>query len=388
MSNNCESETVSKYLEYLPAIFQEKPHENGVLFLGQFLLAFEKMLSGLKDTKQLGLEEKIDQIQMYFEPGPTELRCLERAESQRKEPERNVSKHEQSPESFLPWLANWVALGLQQDWSEGEKRRFISRAVDLYKRRGTKKGLLECIQAHTGIDVKILELHKSIQINSVSKVGVDTTIGMGQPHYFVIRMRLPRVIYEVTVQSLIYLKKKEVPVNIIEALTRIKGQEFIKEEIFLESITNAYAKAEVDKLKYFYPLIFEYSKNDDKPDIFMKITDQSLKDLLGNGLPQEIAELLDKIKNIKFIDQQAFFDSIQNQITVKARELIENNKLNILLQTRQILEPWKKVNIARSTIDREKPAHTHYNLEVEFPTMQIDKYSRVGVDTLIGNIFV
>jgi phage tail-like protein len=41
--------------------------------------------------------------------------------------------------------------------------------------------------------------------------------------------------------------------------------------------------------------------------------------------------------------------------------------------------------IARALIDLEKPAHTHYELDVEFPKMQVGVFSHVGVDTLLGS---
>lgn len=40
--------------------------------------------------------------------------------------------------------------------------------------------------------------------------------------------------------------------------------------------------------------------------------------------------------------------------------------------------------IARALIEMEKPAHTSYEMELVFPTMQIGQTSRIGVDTLIG----
>jgi phage tail-like protein len=42
--------------------------------------------------------------------------------------------------------------------------------------------------------------------------------------------------------------------------------------------------------------------------------------------------------------------------------------------------------IVSSLIELEKPAHTHYALEFVFPSMQIGKTSKIGVDTLLGTI--
>ncbi|MFO5473218.1 MAG: phage tail protein, partial [Dolichospermum sp.] len=85
-----KSKLVSSYLQYLPAILQEDP------FMGRFLLAFEKILSGVKDLPNYekiiqgnsenvpGLEEIISRVETYFHP-------------------------QETPEQFLPWLAGWVA---------------------------------------------------------------------------------------------------------------------------------------------------------------------------------------------------------------------------------------------------------------------------------------
>jgi phage tail-like protein len=44
----------------------------------------------------------------------------------------------------------------------------------------------------------------------------------------------------------------------------------------------------------------------------------------------------------------------------------------------------RQLQIARALIDLEKPAHAFYDLTPISPTMQIGKYSTVGVDTLLG----
>ena len=121
-SKKSKFESVSTYQQYLPALLQED------VFVGQFLLAFEKILSGLDETpskEQIitaktqnppGLEEIIDNIHLYFNPKET-------------------------PEEFLPWLAGWVALSLRNDWKVEVKRAFIRQIVGLYRLRGTKAGL-------------------------------------------------------------------------------------------------------------------------------------------------------------------------------------------------------------------------------------------------------
>ena len=46
----------------------------------------------------------------------------------------------------------------------------------------------------------------------------------------------------------------------------------------------------------------------------------------------------------------------------------------------------RQIAIAHALIDLEKPAHTTYDLDLSFPTMQIGVTSHVGIDTLLGTI--
>jgi phage tail-like protein len=150
-----ENRRVSTYLVHLPALFQQED-----AFVGQFLLAFERILSGLRPgdpedpfPAQSGLEEILDRIHTYFAPGPGS------ADTQR------------APKEFLPWLASWVALSLRDDWEEEAKRRFISRMVSLYQYRGTLRGLKELLETYTGEGATIYEFDQP-------------------PHYFQIEMTL------------------------------------------------------------------------------------------------------------------------------------------------------------------------------------------------------
>ncbi|NEO75578.1 phage tail protein I [Moorena sp. SIO4G3] len=136
----------SSYLNYLPANFQEDP------FVGRFLLALERVMSGFlpRDTEdpnpdQLALEEYIDRIPTYFNPY--------------NHPDLPVES-EIAPTEFIPWLANWVALSLRDDWTEETKRRFISNIVPLYRQRGTKAGVKQMLELYTQEDVKIYEFEQ------------------------------------------------------------------------------------------------------------------------------------------------------------------------------------------------------------------------------------
>jgi len=159
MDTNKQSSRVSSYLEYLPASQQADP------FLGRFLLAFEEILSGLSSAeqqypfpKQHGLEQEINRIHTYFNPGT-------KADSDTTQSE------------FLPWLAGWVALSLRDEWTDETKRQFIRQIVPLYRRRGTKAGLEKILQLY----LKSSNLPEKVEVFEFDD----------PPHYFQVQVTLP-----------------------------------------------------------------------------------------------------------------------------------------------------------------------------------------------------
>jgi len=159
METNNQSSRVSSYLEYLPAIQQADP------FLGRFLLAFERILSGLSSAEpevlfpeQHGLEEDINNIYTYFNPGIKE-------------------DSDTAQSKFLPWLAGWVALSLRDEWGDETKRQFISKIVPLYRRRGTKAGLKEILELY----LESSNLPKKVEVFEFDD----------PPHYFQVQVTLP-----------------------------------------------------------------------------------------------------------------------------------------------------------------------------------------------------
>jgi phage tail-like protein len=177
------AERVSSYLDSLPAIFRESS-EDDPEFLGRFLLAFEHVLTGVGEADRPGLEETLDGIAdpatgelrlagvyRYFEPGP-------------KAPEE-----QRAPAEFLEWLSGWVALTLRADLDELRQRDFIARAASLYRLRGTKRGLEEILRIYTRLGVSVEELQGRMQV-AVSRLGKDSFLGGGAPHFFRVIVRL------------------------------------------------------------------------------------------------------------------------------------------------------------------------------------------------------
>ena len=62
-----------------------------------------------------------------------------------------------APPEFLHWLARWTAFTVDLDWPEAQKRALVKRAVDLYRIRGTKRGLTLFLKLFTGHEPDIEE---------------------------------------------------------------------------------------------------------------------------------------------------------------------------------------------------------------------------------------
>ena len=84
-----------------------------------------------------------------------------------------------APTDFLDWLARWTAFTLDLDWPETQKRALIKRAVDLYRIRGTKRGLALFLKLFTGHEPDIEENTWPFKGFRVEGEGADTGARVG-----------------------------------------------------------------------------------------------------------------------------------------------------------------------------------------------------------------
>jgi hypothetical protein len=103
-----------------------------------------------------------------------------------------------APVDFLDWLAGWTAFAIDLEWPESQKRTLIKRAVDLYRTRGTKRGLALFLKLFTGHEPDIAENtwpFKGFRLEGEdavegARVGLDSVIlpPMDLAHCFVVTM--------------------------------------------------------------------------------------------------------------------------------------------------------------------------------------------------------
>ncbi len=115
----------SKLLAMLPGIYQEAMADMRAELSAPDLPFFERYLVGLQDAID-PLREALHKLDALFGPYS-------------------------SPPDYLVWLASWVCMPMDANWPEMKRRRLISEAVELFRWRGTKRGLSRFLEIYTGV---------------------------------------------------------------------------------------------------------------------------------------------------------------------------------------------------------------------------------------------
>lgn len=102
----------------LPAVLQEDD------FLVRFLEAFDESLAPIFLT--------LDGLGSYVDP-------------------------ELAPPDFVDWLAQWVAVEVDESWTGPQRREIVAGAVARHARRGTAAGIGDAVRLLTGGEVEVSE---------------------------------------------------------------------------------------------------------------------------------------------------------------------------------------------------------------------------------------
>jgi len=126
----------------------------------------------------------------------------------------------EAPPDFLPWLATWVDLVLDENWPEMKRRRLIREAVELYRWRGTRRGLSRYLEIYAGVRPEINDRpFRGMRLGPNALLGTDlsdptrinqnTVLGDVADHSFVVTIAVsdPAAIKEQTVHDIIEAQK-------------------------------------------------------------------------------------------------------------------------------------------------------------------------------------
>jgi phage tail-like protein len=150
-------------MRFLPRIFQQTEMEGG----GTFLRSFLNIIQHVYDS----YSTRLSRIHELYDPRTTDA-------------------------EFLPWLGSWLAIGLNPDWTELQRRQMLLAATQLFPIRGTARAVAEFVRIYVGANVVIEENSwpfKGFRIGVHSTIGEDTVIlpPMNLNHCFVVRLDKP-----------------------------------------------------------------------------------------------------------------------------------------------------------------------------------------------------
>jgi phage tail-like protein len=126
-----------------------------------------------------------------------------------------LSPERAGPE-FLPWLSSWVALSLDETWSVEKRRQLIREVLDLYRWRGTIRGIRRFVEIYTGLVPDIVEPFKTFwRVGVRSTVGEDTRVSAPDrdPHCFSVIVNSFEVLTAQEKQKVIDIVEREKPAH-------------------------------------------------------------------------------------------------------------------------------------------------------------------------------
>ncbi len=117
-------------MRYLPGAFAADPVSAD--FLARFLGVFDESRDRLLDP--------VDRLPALFDPAAAPAA------------ERGAAGSD-----FLDWLAGWIGLALDRNWSIARRRRLVADAPALFRMAGTVAGLKRYVAVYTGIEPRLVE---------------------------------------------------------------------------------------------------------------------------------------------------------------------------------------------------------------------------------------
>ena len=134
-SINLTVKASAEYLRYLPELYSYDD------FMNRFLMFFESFWKPVN--------QQISQVENYFDP-------------------------DLAPESFLPWLASWVGMAIDDSFPKDRIRMLIRNAIPFHHGRGTANSLKLFLEMYSGGSVEIRERKAQNMV-----LGSSVTLGDG-----------------------------------------------------------------------------------------------------------------------------------------------------------------------------------------------------------------
>ncbi|MGB9253620.1 MAG: phage tail protein [Candidatus Korobacteraceae bacterium] len=337
------------YLRYLPAIYSQDPTSRD--FLQRFLSIFESIFSGLETTTT--------NLVRYFDP-------------------RVVTGE------FLQWLAQWLAISVDNTWTDDQLRTLLLEAPDLFRERGTPSQIAEVVRIYLGIAPFIIEQFQlaCAQSSDIQQV-YDNLYGSGEfcfcllvPPY----QQLGTAAKGTTTTYPDTDKTAAISANSIELVLGSHTYEIpLKGPNTLDVLRNAINCLGVGVVAEVLSGPPRTSYSQDSSDQWIGpggVTDETTTltagATTGNTPPAYYLEL--RAKRIGPRDLE-----LRTTAGVKSTNILQSNDSG----SYTVVSPWSQENrdALQRILDQEKPAHTCGGIQVLQPRILLDMHSYLEVNS-------
>lgn len=291
------------YLRYLPAIYQED--EASSKFLERFLSIFESFFTQI--------EENIGSVSRYMDSGGV-------------------------PSQYINWLGSWLSISTDEGWPENKKRELIAIAPELFKKRGTRQGLIQILK---------MFLKEREEVQADWKTAADAEIN---------------VLTKLFNSGYFTEEKANEELNrYIKFLIDVKYLKKENEKQLIES--------EEQLRKYLDLLTAPFDLNKEK------LTKELIKYL--NTVNPEIHEW-------EYLTILEYFqlDDMDEEIKETYRKLLECPLCFLVLVNSPLNR--EELKTARRIVDSEKPAHTTGNVIDLKPRIYLGGHTYLGINTILS----
>jgi phage tail-like protein len=138
------------YLRYLPPVYKDDAIGRDIM--DRFLSLFESF--------NTDMDECIGTVGRYFDPLCT-------------------------PYEFVPWLASWIGIVFDQNWTEESFRNLLKSAYLIFNKRGTIAGLTKMVELYCGKSIEVIEhfkMKRPMVLGVDIITGENSVVGKRNPH--------------------------------------------------------------------------------------------------------------------------------------------------------------------------------------------------------------
>jgi phage tail-like protein len=333
------------YLRYLPAIYSQDPTSRD--FLQRFLSIFESIFSGL--------ETKTTNLVRYFDP-------------------RVVTGE------FLQWLAQWLAISVDNTWTDDQLRTLLLEAPDLFRERGTPAQIAEVVRIYLGIAPFIIEQFQlaCAQSSDIQQL-YDNLYGSGAFCFCLLVPPYQQLGTAAKGTTTTYADTDKAAViagNCIELVLGSHTYEIpLKGRNTLDGLRDAINGLGVGVVAEVLsgPARTSYSLDSSGQWIGPGgVTDETSAPTTGSTPPAYYLEL--RAKRIGPRDLE-----LRTTAGVKSTNILQSNDSGSYM----VVSPWSQENrdALQRILDQEKPAHTCGGIQVLQPRILLDMHSYLEVNS-------